>query len=95
MSKWDERWKDLEEYDKAHPEVYDKLVELARERKALGHTRYGFSVIWGMARWELQFDSGETYRMNNDYAAVYARAIMRDEKDLTGFFETRKSWADD
>jgi hypothetical protein len=33
--------------------------------------------------------------LSNDFRAFYARKIMREEHDLTGIFQTKKSIADD
>ncbi len=37
---------------------------------------------------------GEPWRLNDHHLPYYARLIMRDEPDLTGLFETRRSPAD-
>lgn len=75
----------------AHPEVYRKLVTLARQAKAMGMSRYGMKALWEVARWSLYVDSeGQEYKLNNDFTAPMARLIMAQEPDLDGFFETRE-----
>jgi hypothetical protein len=84
------------EFHHANPHVYKIIVRLAREyRQATGRVKCGMSLLMGRARWELSVStSDEDPKLNNDYAAFYAREIMRNESDLRGFFNIRRSWAD-
>lgn len=80
----------FEEFDADHPEVYLRLVSLARKAKARGHKRIGIAMLFEVARWELTLESSDgEFKLNNSYRAFYARAIMRNEPDLAGIFETR------
>lgn len=81
----------FEAWHKQHPEVYARLVSLAREAKRMGMDRYGIKALWEVARWSLFVDKGgEEYALNNNHTALMARLIMRQESDLDGFFETRQ-----
>ena len=82
----------FEEFHGRHPQVYDKLVALAREAKRRGHRQWAARSAWELIRWEFAVprDDGEQFKLNDHYIAYYARRIMADEPDLAGFFETRK-----
>lgn len=75
-----------------NPHVYDTLVRLAREAHAAGRNRIGIGMLWERLRWELLVTTtGDTaYRLNNNLRSRYARAIMANETDLAGIFETRE-----
>lgn len=85
----------FEAYDKAHPEVYATLRQLAFEwKRRTGRHRLGIAALFERARWELSLQTGESPSLNNDYRSFYARKLMRDEPDLSGMFELRRSAAD-
>jgi len=74
-----------------HPEVYTRLVYLARDLKRRGHERAGIAMLYEVVRWQ-QFTVNKDgdYKLNNNYRAYYARLIMKQEADLAGFFDTRR-----
>ena len=74
----------------AHPEVYDRLVSLARRTKAAGIRHYGIKALYEVARWQTHLGSkSDEFRLNNNYTAHYARLIMMNCADLVGFFHVR------
>lgn len=81
----------FEAFHKKYPQVYAKLVELARTAQMQGVTRYGIQSLFELLRWhytvEIKLD--EPFKLNNDFASRYARLIMQQEEDLEGFFEVR------
>jgi hypothetical protein len=80
----------FEEFHRNNPLVYDLLVSYAREAKSAGHKRFGIQAVAERVRWEMlietQDDSG--FKLCNAYLSRYARLIMANESDLTGFFRT-------
>jgi hypothetical protein len=87
--------RDFEAFHRNNPEVYNTLVRLARQAKALGHQRVGIKMLWEVMRWEVyiatanQIGGNSEYKLNNNYTSRYARRIMEQESDLDGFFELR------
>jgi hypothetical protein len=75
----------------SNPGVYRALVMLARDMHEMGRRRLGIKMLWEKCRWELMLatTSEEGRKLNNDFSALYAREIMRNEPDLAGIFETR------
>lgn len=80
-------------FHRAHPEVYARLVKLARDVTAAGRARIGISMLWETLRYfsviEGLPDPDEDFKLSNDYRSRYARLIMEQEPDLAGLFELR------
>ena len=73
-----------------HPEVMDYLVKLVREVKRRGFKRYGMQSLFERLRWHFHIEKGiEDFKLNNDFASRYARALMKHRPELEGFFEVR------
>lgn len=87
----------FERFDEANPHVYRALVSLARRIKGKRPTStIGIGMLYEVLRWRvyMETESDEPYRLSNDFRAFYARKIMREEHDLDGIFQTKKSVAD-
>ena len=86
----DERFRAFHE---ANPQVYEALCILARQLKARGRRRYSIKGLFEELRhrYRLQTDRmGSDYKIDNSFSSRYARAMMEQEPDLDGFFETRQ-----
>jgi hypothetical protein len=83
---------DFWQFHEANPEIYAKLVNLARTVKAAGHERYGMSALFERLRWHhfVELRSQEPFKANNNFRSFYSRLIMEQEPDLADFFETRE-----
>lgn len=82
----------FERFHAAHPEVYARLVGLARRLRARGFEQYSIKGLFEIVRFEqsVREDAAEEFALNNDYTPLYARLIMEREADLAGFFVTRE-----
>jgi hypothetical protein len=80
------------EYHRQHPQVYRKLVNLARQAKGAGFSHYGMKALVERLRWHMTVErkSTEPFKINNDFASRYARYIMSMEPDLSDFLEVRR-----
>ncbi|QGH75301.1 hypothetical protein I5G61_gp53 [Mycobacterium phage Quesadilla] len=86
----------FERFHDANPKVYDVLVQMARAWRATGRERCGVQQLFERARWEIAMTTvGDEYKINNNFAAFYARLIMWNEPDLDGMFSCRSSEADE
>jgi len=51
-------------------------------------------LLFGQVRWFYSYETaagaGEEFHLNENFAAFYAREIMRREADLEGMFEVRR-----
>jgi len=79
-------------FDKANPQVYRRIVRLARKAKMRGLMKYSMDGIFHVMRWEIAIRtrSEEQFRLNDHFTALYARLVEDREPDLRGFFEIRK-----
>lgn len=86
----------FEEFHAANPHVYRTLVEQARRWvRETGRHKLGAQMLIERVRWVLAITTrGDDYKINNDYAAFYARLLMYREPDLAGLFDLRRSEAD-
>lgn len=80
-------------YLSSNPEVYDRLVTLARSVKNSGMKKCGIAMIYEVVRYEgtVSNNGKGKYKLPNAYRAGYARLIMDRETDLAGFFRTARS----
>lgn len=84
-------------FHRANPHVYESLVEMARNLKEIGHTRYGIAGLFETLRYQSAIrtsDPNAGFKLSNDYKPYYARDIMKNNPDLDGFFEIKKAKAD-
>lgn len=74
-----------------NPQVYDRLVGMARQAKKNGHEKLGIGMLFEVLRWELMLETTrpERYNLDNSYRSRMSRLIMQKEPDLAGIFETR------
>lgn len=87
-------------YDKfveANPWVLPRLAHLARGMKNHGLRHYGIAPLVEVLRYEYHMtnDPSSEWKINNNYRAFLARDLMRLYPELDGFFDTRKSVADE
>lgn len=82
----------FQEFHKNNPDIYDILTRLARQARRAGKRKMGVKMLWEVMRWELMIQSTDVagFKLNNNYPSRYARLIMKQESDLTTFFEIRK-----
>ncbi len=84
-------------YHADNPEVYHALRRFALEARASGRDRLSINMLFERVRWETMISGkSDTFKLNNNWRAHYARLLMRLERTLgPAFFETRKSRADE
>lgn len=89
--------RDFWRFHQANPFVYERLVQLAREWvQRRGKRKVGIGMLFEVLRWEVALrTSGEDFKLNNNYRALYARLIMARNPDLVGVFGTRRLHRED
>lgn len=87
----------FEEFDAAHPDVYDLFCRFARELAVAGRRRFGAKAIMERVRWHYATSSGGggEFKVNNSFTSRYVRKFLKDHPDFGGFFETRRLRAHD
>lgn len=84
---------DFLEYHRANPGVYSELRRIAREYIATtGAEKIGAQQLIEAFRWHTHMRTRSTdFKINNNHAAFYARALDWFEADLRGKFQMRRS----
>lgn len=79
-------------FHKKYPQVFEELVRLARLTLDRGFTHYSIKTLYELARWHFQMKTGpdEEFKLNNNYHSRYARRIIAQFPEFSGFFELRE-----
>jgi hypothetical protein len=78
-------------FHKANPAVYSALRSMALGIKRQGTARYGIAGLFEVLRWRYAMQtSGDPFKLNNNFRALYARLLMDNEPELADFFEVRE-----
>ncbi len=77
-------------FHEANPHVYDTLREMALRLKRAGRSRYSIKGLFEVLRWSHAQTTGDEFKLNNNYHALYARELMNREPLLAEFFELRE-----
>ena len=83
----------FERFDALNPQVYERLVGIARRWKSAGHRHCAIAMLFEVLRYESGLQTtGDPWKLNNDYRSRYVRKIQTDFPDDFGgdFFETRE-----
>ena len=78
------------EWDAANPHFYPLFVEAAAALAFAGRRRIGASLVFEHLRYNsLLQTSGEAFKLNNNYRAIYARRFMEEFPQFGELFATR------
>jgi hypothetical protein len=81
----------FEAFHAENPWVYDRLRTLALAMRRSGITHYGIGGLYETLRYEasLAARDADGFKLNNNYRALYARELARNEPELETFFKFR------
>tara|TARA_R110002020_G_scaffold27590_1_gene89043 strand:+ start:627 stop:971 length:345 start_codon:yes stop_codon:yes gene_type:complete len=83
-------------FDKENPRVYDLFKRYAFQAIKAGAAYCSGSLIVERIRWEVAIQTlGEDFKVPNEFIPFMTRKFMTDFPAHEGFFETRKSEADE
>jgi len=83
-----ERWV---AWHRLNPHVLDAILRVARDLRRRGFKRGSIWLVYNRLRWLYALQtSGDEYKLNNSFAAYYARLTMRVDPGLAGFFALRR-----
>lgn len=86
---------DFDRYHRENPSIYAKLVEFAQAAVKAGATHIGIGLLYERLRWYTKVEAvSDTFKVNNNFRAFYARKMMAEYPELNAVFETRRSAAD-
>lgn len=92
MNRRDEMAEQCATFHRQHPEVWDLFVQFTNEMVRKGFSNYSVNAIFERIRWEKDAggDGTESFKLNNNYRALYARRFMKMYPEHDGFFRTRE-----
>lgn len=77
-------------FHKANPRVYDLFKRFTFQVIRAGHQHYSADAVCHRIRWHTSVETqGDDFKINNNYAAYYARLFMVEHPQHDGFFRTR------
>ncbi len=78
-------------YNAANPNVKRRLAHraIAYRSKWGPDKKLSIQLLIEGIRWKYTWDSGEEFKLNNNYSAFYARLLMLQYPVLKGMFNTR------
>ena len=81
----------FEVFHTENPWVYKRLRELALNMKRAGVDNYGIGGLYETLRYEASITAKDIdgFKLNNNYRALYARELARNEPELVDFFKFR------
>lgn len=80
----------FEQFHEQNPQVFAALRQEALHLRRHGVHRWGIASLFERLRWLTAIETGgDSFRLNNDYRAFYARKLMDETPELAGFFEVR------
>ena len=78
------------EFHHNQPEVYRRLVQLAREWRDAGNDRCSINMLFEIVRYDRGLRTNQAdFKLNNNFRSRYARLIAANEADLADAFQTR------
>lgn len=89
-------WKQFNEFDRDNPGVWELFKRFTLQVINAGHAHYSADCVLHRIRWHTSVDTGrgEDFRINNNYAAGYARKFETEFPRHRGFFRLRASKLD-
>lgn len=79
------------EWCKENPHVYPLFERFALEAARTGRLHYSAKTIVERMRWHLDIETtGDAFKINNDFPAIFARWFHARHAGFDGFFRTRK-----
>ena len=80
----------FQEFDQAHPEIWVLFRNATFQVMERGFRNYGAKSILERIRWHTSIEQGSRdFKINNNYAAFYARKFHANYPEFDGFFRTR------
>jgi hypothetical protein len=87
MSRLEEMRAACNRFNREHPEVWRYFLAFIAEARA-NDIEVGAKAVWERIRWECEVMRDQTFKLNNNFAAFYARRYNREMDE--DYFETRE-----
>lgn len=80
----------FEQFHSDNPHVWELFKKYTMDAVNAGYKSYGVASIFERIRWHSDIETtGDTFKINNNHKAFYARMFMDEYPKHSGFFRTR------
>lgn len=82
---------DFKTYDKENPQIWDEFKKyslIAKQNRLFKN--YSAKGIFEIIRWHTNAEGNDSFKLNNNYHADYARKMMNEFPEFDGFFRIRE-----
>jgi hypothetical protein len=79
------------EYHKTNPHLYEAFKSVAFDAMNLGFQRYGAKGIFEIIRWKRAESGDGEFKINNNFAPLFARLFVNEFPHHANFFQLRTS----
>jgi hypothetical protein len=83
--------KEFLEYHKTNPHLYEAFKQVAFDAMKMGFKTYGANGIFEIIRWKRAEQGDGEFKINNNYAPLFARLFANEFPAYADFFRFRKS----
>jgi len=83
--------KEFLEYHKTNPHLYEAFKQVALDAMNMGFRTYGANGIFEIIRWKRAERGDGEFKINNNYAPLFARLFANEFPHHADFFRFRKS----
>ena len=74
-----------------NPKVYEEVRDISLEISRSGKEFYGMKAVFEVVRYHRTIKTNDpSFKLNNNYTALYSRMLMEREPELAGFFKIRQ-----
>ena len=80
---------DFNLFDSEHPEFWEMFKKFTFEVVDSGRKKFSARTVSERMRWFTEIDSGERYKVNNNWVPFYARKFIEHYPEHDKLFETR------
>jgi len=86
----------VNKFHQKNPDVWDLFVYFTNQMVEKGYKNYSVKAIFERIRWEKDAggDGVNTFKLNNNCTAFYARRFMKEYPQHEGFFRIREQTSD-
>lgn len=81
----------FKEYHEQNPHLYEAFKSVALDAMKMGFTNYGANGIFEIIRWKRAERGEGEFKINNNYAPLFARLFVNEYPQHKDFFRFRKS----
>lgn len=84
----EETYRAFQQYHRTNPAIFAAFKKFAFEARGR-KKRFGAKAVMERVRWELEINTTGSFKVNNDFTALYARLLIYQHPEFKNFFSLR------